>query len=195
LIWKPLAEMASSARVKKLGSGLAVVWTTALCAAVAGMFFTERYPAMKPVVWWTLVITFGAPLIAGAIAIACITIVWPGVEMSKILFQDIGIREDPKWARRLTIAWSCGAGLLLSLVLGTAFALIAFGVAVEIKLWFIAVCWLVLMVPWVLAGLLGRWLFRRSAPIVKLTSETEPAKEGTPSQTGEKVSHLARKSM
>jgi hypothetical protein len=165
--------MASSPRAKKLGSVLAAVWTAALCAAFVAMFFTERYPTLKPFVWWTLMITFGGPFVAYAIAIACMMIIWPGVEISKILVQDLGTPADPRWTRRLTVVWCCGAGVLLSLVLGTAFVLIAFGFVFEIKVWFIGVCWLVLMIPWVLAGLFGRWLFRRFSPrIVKPIAET-----------------------
>src|SRR5262249_37848194 len=120
-------------------------------------------PWLKPFVWWTLAITWGAPLAVGAIAIVCMMVVWPGVEMSKNLFQDLDMTGGPKGARRLTLIWCVGAGALLSLVLGTAVALIAFGVVSEVKVWFLAGCWLVLMIPWISVGLAGRWLFHRTS--------------------------------
>jgi hypothetical protein len=130
-------------------------------AFLAGMIFEKRYPEIKPIVWWTIAITFGVPFAAGAVALICMMVIWPGVEMSKTLFQDSVTTGDSKWARRLSLIWCIGAGALLSGCIATAFVLTLSGVVANVKLWFIGLCWLVLMIPWVLIGLAGRWLFRR----------------------------------
>jgi len=178
VIWKRLGKMASSPRAKTLGSVVGFIWTAALCAGFVGMFFAERHPALKPVVWWIIFITFGLPFIAGAVGIVCMMVTWPGVEMAKEMFDSLSAPKDSKLAHRLTLIWCSGAGLLLSLVIGTAFALIAIGVVEDVKVWFLGVCWAALMVPWAFAGLLGRRLLRRlSSGTGKPSADTTPAKQ------------------
>jgi hypothetical protein len=155
--FKRLADFTSSPGGKTVGSVLVVVASAWFWAAVVAMFFTRRYPALDPFVRGTFLVYFG--VLAGGIA--CLMLIGPGVVMGKDLFEGLHVPGDSKWARRFTLIWCGGAGALLSLLLGTAFALIATGVLSEVKLWFIGVCWTVLLVPWALLGLAGRWLFRR----------------------------------
>ncbi len=161
MISEHFSKFVSSPRAKRLGSALRVIWMTTFCVALVAMFFTGRYPWLNLFVWWALVITWGAPILALAIAIVGAMIILPGVELAKLMIDGLRTSNDAKLARRLTVAWCSGAGMLFSLVLGTGFTLSAFGILDHVNVWFLVVCWLVLMIPWALVGLLGRSLFRR----------------------------------
>jgi hypothetical protein len=175
---KRLIEWLSGPRAKKLWTLFGYIWTTALVIAFAAGFFENRYPGLKPYVWWTLLITFGGPLAVGGFALIGMMVIWPGVEIAKAFLEGSITPSTPKLVRRLTIVWCCGAGVLLSIVLGTGIALIVSGVVTDIKVWFLGVCWVVLMVPWVLIGLVGHWLIRRSSygasPAPSFTSKGDP---------------------
>jgi hypothetical protein len=58
---KRLSDWLSGPQAKRMGLVVGVIWTIAMCAALVGMFFTERFPSLKPFVWWTLIITFCLP--------------------------------------------------------------------------------------------------------------------------------------
>ncbi|HTX35417.1 MAG TPA: hypothetical protein VME43_10355 [Bryobacteraceae bacterium] len=132
--------------------------------AVVGMFFTDRYPTLDPLIKGTFRIYLGA-LTTGIIGV---TVIGPGVYMAK---EFIDYFVDPRHSqleRTMTRAWCIGSGVLFSAVLGAAVALIVFGPIAEIKVWFLGVCWAVLMVPWFIIGAVGRRLLRA------LTSRSGP---------------------
>jgi ABC-type thiamin/hydroxymethylpyrimidine transport system permease subunit len=139
------------------GSAVGIAAGIWFLAALVAMFFTQRYPGLDPFVRGTFRIYFGT----FAAAAACFLVIGPGILLANDLSGSLTAPEDSRWKRRLTIAWCAGAGMILSLVLGAAIASIAFGILKDVKLWFVAVCGTVLLVPWVLAGVAGRWLIRR----------------------------------
>jgi hypothetical protein len=59
--------------------------------------------------------------------------------------------------------WCVGAGVLLSVVLASAAALLVHGILAEVKLWFLGRCWALLLAPWFTIGLVGRRLLRAGA--------------------------------
>lgn len=168
--WKRLSEWASTPHARRLRSVAVTIWMTAFWSGFVGMLFTERYPALKPFVWWTIAITFGAPFLAAAIAIVAMQIILPGAAIASVLFESLTTSGASKSTRRLAVLWCAGAGILLSLVLAGAVTLMAFGIIADVKIWFLGVCWLVLMVPWVVIGLAGRCLLHKTATdsVVKL---------------------------
>jgi len=143
-------------RVRKLGSLLGGVAGAWFWLAVVGMFFTKRYPFLEPLVMWTFRIYFGAL----AAAVIGVMVVAPGVYTAKEFNDTFGNPHHSPLERRLTSIWCAGAGILLSVVLGSATALLIFGVLADIKLWFLGVCWAALLVAWCILGVIGRRLLR-----------------------------------
>jgi hypothetical protein len=158
--WRCLVEFADTPSAQKLGRLLGGVWVTWGCTGFIGMFFTGSHPAIKPFVWWTLVITLAGPLVAMSLGLGCCSIVYAGVAAAGMLYALFEPAGDEKWERRLVMVWSGIGGALLSLLFVAALALTIFGPIADVKLWFILVCWLVLMIPWAAIGLIGRWTFR-----------------------------------
>ncbi len=142
--------------LRKLGSVFAIVAGGWFWLAFVGMFFTKTYPYLDPIVRWTFWIylgTFAATIIA-------VTVVGPGIYVAKELNDALNDSRYPAFERRLIFIWCCGAGVLLSLVLGTATALLLSGILADIKLWFLGLCWAVLLVPWLVLGAAVRRLIR-----------------------------------
>ncbi len=147
-------------RVQRLGKPLAIIFSLWFCGAVVCLFFIKRYPGLQPFVFGTFKLYFGV-LIAFMIAL---NIVGPGVYVAKELFELV---EEPRCSRMelyLTWFWAGFAGFLLTSLLGVAAWLLVFGPLVYVRLWFIGVCWLVLLIPWLLIGSQGRRILRRVVP-------------------------------
>jgi hypothetical protein len=142
--------------LKSLGIAVGILFW----AAVVGMFVEGHFPCLHPFVTWTFRVYFGI-FAAGAIGLV---IVAPGMYVAKEIYEAVTDLRASKLERRLTQIWSGCTGFLLSLLLGAAAALICFGPLRDVKLWFIGVCWTLLMIPWWLAGYLGRKLVRRFSP-------------------------------
>ncbi|MCA1837661.1 MAG: hypothetical protein LC674_02485 [Actinobacteria bacterium] len=144
----------------RVGSLAPLISGILVWAAIAAVFLGAWYPPLGVIGRWILGLYIGV-LVAMAFGLM---VVAPGVLAAKEFFEAVsGDRSEP-WNRRLALIWSGGAGALLSLLLAAAFALIALGIITGVKLWFISLCWLVLMVPWSLAALLAhRFLQRRAA--------------------------------
>ena len=88
----------------------------------------------------------------------------PLAYMAKEIYEAVADLRVSKLERRLSQIWSGCAGFFFSLLLGGAAASICFGPLRDVKLWFIGVCWALLMIPWWLAGYLGRKFVRRFSP-------------------------------
>jgi Flp pilus assembly protein TadB len=97
-------------------------------------------------------------------AAAGVLVIAPGFYVGKEVYEAV---KDPRASTlemRLTQAWSGVAGFLLSLLLGVAAVLICFGLLLDVKLWFIGLCWTALLIPWWLVGYFGRKVVRRFSP-------------------------------
>jgi hypothetical protein len=116
------------------------------------MFFEEQYPFLHPIIIWTFRIYVGA-LVAFIVGIV---VVGPGIYAAKEIYEAVSNPQASTLETRLTQIWSIGAGLLLSALLGGAIALIVLGILAEVKLWFIGICWTLLMLPWLALGLIIR---------------------------------------
>jgi hypothetical protein len=146
-------------RVERLAKPLGIVLGLWFWIAFGAMFFTKQHPLLDPFVTWTIRLYFG--LFIGFVI--AIVIVAPGVYAAKELFEFV---EEPGCSRvelQLTWIWAGSAGLLLTALLGTAAWLIMFGPLADVKLWFIGLCWTLLLIPWWLIGYLGRRLLRSLA--------------------------------
>jgi hypothetical protein len=160
VILKRFTEFASSPRAKRIGSVFGVVAGTWFWTAVVAMFFTDRYPALHSFAWWTFAIWAGTFIVG----IMGLVVVGPGIYGTKKLYEIVYDPQASTFETRLTQMWCAVGGLFLSLLLGVAAALIVFGPLTDVKLWFIGVCWVLLMLPWVVLGSLGRSIIRRGAP-------------------------------
>lgn len=127
-----------------------------------GMFLEKRLPFLHPFVLWTFRIYVGI-FVAGIVGLV---VVAPGVLMSKELWSMAEDKEASLWEKRLTLTWCVGAGVIFTGLLAAAYLLEASGRVRDIKLWFICLCFVVLMVPYALIGCLLRWaLFRRTSKV------------------------------
>ena len=127
--------------------------------AFIGMFLEKRFPFLHPFVLWTFRIYLGA-FIAG---IAGIVIVAPGVLVAKDFYSWIVGPDASTWEKRLSRVWSVGAGVLFTTLIGAAYVLEATGRVVNIKVWFVSLCFVVLMIPYAMLGMFVRWVvFRRN---------------------------------
>lgn len=139
-------------RVRKFGSLLGIVAGAWFWLAFVCMFFTKRYHFLEPFVMWTFRIYFGVFVTA----IIGIMVVAPGVYTSKEFNDAFRNPCHSPLERRLTLIWCAGVGVLLSIVLGSATVFFIGGVLSDIKLWFLGVCWAVLLIPWCIIGIVGR---------------------------------------
>jgi hypothetical protein len=135
---------------------LAGVW---FLSAFLAMFLTERYASLHPFVWWTFAIWMGT-FAAGIVGLA---VIGPGIYAAKALYQIVHDPLASKLETRLEWIWCASGGLFLSLLLGAATALTVFGPFADVKVWFISVCWLLLMAPWVMLGIVARGIVRHFA--------------------------------
>ena len=150
--------------LQQIGRTLGLALSVWLLAAFAAMFLTDRYPVLHPFVYWTFRVYLGALIgtfVAGGVAVL---IVAPGVYAAREAFELVHAPHCSRLELYLTWAWASFAGLLLSAVLGTAAWLMAFGPLGEVKLWFLGLCWLVLLLPWCLIGFIGRRLLSGRRP-------------------------------
>lgn len=135
-------------RKQQLGELLALLPGLWLGAAFVCMFFTKKYPALDPFVTWT----FRAYVGVFAALIAGVAIVGPGIFAAKEIFQLIVAPGCSRFEVRLTWIWAGFAGFLLTALLGFATWMMIFGPLADVKLWFIGVCWTLLMIPWAIIG-------------------------------------------
>jgi hypothetical protein len=144
-----------------IGRTLLCIYGILFFAAFIGIFLSARYPWLNPFVHWMLWIYAGifVAFIAG------IMIIGPGIYVANTAYEtvkpynQVSILEE-----RLTIAWASCAGLLFSLLIAGAIAVEILGPIENIKLWFIGVCYTVLIIHWIVIGFLGRKLIRRFSP-------------------------------
>lgn len=125
-------------------------------AAFVGMFFTDRYPVIKPFVIWTLRIWAGVFVATIVGFLVIFGVIAPSVNMAGELADAVTPDECSALERRLTIIWGAVAGVLFSLTIGVFYALLAFGVLSSVKAWFVALCATVILVPWFIIGGFGR---------------------------------------
>ena len=150
--------------LQRIGRTLGLVLAVWLLAAFAAMFLTDRYPALHPFVFWTFRIYLGAfigAFVAGGVAVL---IVAPGVYAAREAFDLVHVPQCSRLELYLTWAWASFAGLLLTAVLGTAAWAMVFGRLADVKLWFLGLCWLLLLLPWCLIGFIGRRLLSGRRP-------------------------------
>jgi hypothetical protein len=127
--------------------------------AFIGIFLEKRLPLLHPFVLWTIRIYLGA-FVAG---IAGIVIVAPGVLVAKDFYSCIVSPDASAWERRLSQVWCVGAGVMFTMLIGAAYVLEATGRVVNIKVWFVSLCFVVLILPYAMLGMFFRWVvFRRN---------------------------------
>jgi hypothetical protein len=146
---------ALKSRKQQLGELLALLPGLWLGAAFVCLFFTKRYPALDSFVTWT----FRAYVGAFSAFIAGVAIMGPGVLAARELVQLIVEPGCSRFEARLTWIWAGFAGFLLTALLGFATWMV-FGPVADVKLWFIGVCWTLLMIPWAIIGYLIRRFLR-----------------------------------
>ena len=120
--------------------------------AFVAMFFEKWFPFLHPFITWTFRIYLGslAALLIGLVILS------PGILIAKDLHSEVFDPKSSPFEKRLTWIWCAGGGLLFALLIAASFALEIWGNVANIKLWFIALCWLVLMVPYGIIGYLAR---------------------------------------
>jgi len=161
---------AAKGRLHKVLKYLAIAACAWFWVSVLGMFLERRLPFLHPILTWTFRIYLGI-FVAGAIGLV---VVAPGVYVAKEVYEAVVAPESSKFEVFLTRLWSGCAGFLLCLLLGSAAVLICFGPLRDVKLWFIGVCWAFLMIPWWLAGYLGRKILRSFSPSGRLKRTSRP---------------------
>lgn len=143
-----------SAHQDAIATGLSV-W---LGVAFVGMFLEKWFPFLRPFVLWTFRIYLGSL----AAFSAALLVVAPGVLMAKELQSSTTDREASIWEKRMTSAWCAGAGVIFTSLIAAAYLLQVSGRVVDIKLWFISLCFVLVMIPYAMVGFLVRWsVFRR----------------------------------
>jgi len=131
------------------------VW---FASAFIGMFLEERLPFLHLFVLWTFRIylgTFAVSLI-GLMAIA------PGVLMAWDLHSEVHDSRASRFEKRLTWMWCAGGGLLFTIVIAAAYSFEIWGGVADIKVWFVVLCWMVVMVPYAVLGYFVRRFLRRN---------------------------------
>jgi hypothetical protein len=156
------SKLLSHPWVKKVGQAIGAGFGICVFLAFAAMFFEDRFPFLHPFIFWTVRIWAGMFIGTIAVVVTVFMVIGPGVIVSKELFENLSDSEDPPWIHRLVLIWCSTAGVLLSTLLGAAFALLATGFIKEVKVWFVGVCWMLLMIPWALIGMIGRKLIHRT---------------------------------
>jgi len=71
----------------------------------------------------------------------------PGSLMAEDLQSEKHDSKASHFEKRLTSIWCAGGGLLLTLVIATAYSFEIWGWVSDIKVWFVVLCWIVVMVP------------------------------------------------
>lgn len=99
-----------------------------------------------------------------ATGIIGIMVVAPGVYAAREIKQMALDLRASKLEERMTVAWSRCAGVLFSMTIGFFIAMMIFGPIASVKLWFVGLCYMVVMVPWIILGCVGRRIVRRIAP-------------------------------
>ena len=142
--------------VQRLGSVVGIVAQVWFGLASVGMFLTERFPVLQPFVMWTF------RLYVGSIACTIIgfMVIAPGVYLAGEFLDYFQFSTLSPLEAKLTTVWCVGAGVLFSAVLASAVVLICLGMIDDVKLWFLSLCWMALVTPWVVIGLVGRRMYR-----------------------------------
>jgi hypothetical protein len=139
--------------------GAAGVW---FWAAFIAMFLEKRLPALRPLVLWTFRIYFGG-FVAGLIALM---VVAPGVVVTNELSFSVLDPKSSKSEQRFTRVWCAGAGFLFTVLIGAAYVLQSSGMVSDIKVWFVALLWTTLMIPYGLLGYVIRRSIRKSRKLI-----------------------------
>lgn len=159
---KKTSRLLSHPWVRKVGQVIGVSFATCVLIAIIAMFFEARFPFLHYFIFWTVRIWAGMFIGTIVFGVIVFMVIGPGVLVSKELIENLSDAEDSAWVHRLVLIWCSTAGVLLSTLLGAAFLLLGTGFLREIKVWFVGVCWLALMVPWALFGMIVRKLVRRT---------------------------------
>lgn len=135
------------------------ILTAPILVAFVGMFLEGRLPFLHPFILWTFRIYAGMFIVC----MVGLLVVPPGVFMAEDLLSTVVDSSASVWEKRLSVVWCAGAGVLFTALIAAAYALQAIGRVVDIKLWFIALCFVVLMIPYSIMGYVIRWVaFRRN---------------------------------
>jgi hypothetical protein len=73
--------------------------------------------------------------------------------------------------RNLIRLWCAGAGVLFASLIGAAYVLQGMGIVTDIKIWFVAVCFLLLMIPYSLVGVFVRRAIRKRKKLTPMLSK------------------------
>jgi hypothetical protein len=126
------------------------------------MFLSSRFPVIKPFVWWTLFLFLVVPLGGSILALI---VVMPGVYAAREINGMAKDYQASPLEELFTSIWSGAAGGLLSLTIGGFIALMWLGILADVKMWFVALCYIAILVPWLLLGAVGRKVIRCIAPL------------------------------
>jgi len=137
---------------------LLVLMSVWFWSAFIAMFFEGRFQFLHPFVLWTFRIYLGifVAFLIGLMVVA------PGFLLAEDLHSEIHDPKASRFEKRLTWLWCGGGGLLLTLLIAAAYGLEFWGPVKDVKVWFIALCWTVLMIPYAALGYLVRRFLRRN---------------------------------
>lgn len=146
-----MSRIAASVRV------LLGVW---LSSAFVGIFLEKRFPFLHSYIFWTFRIYVGAVVVS----LIVLMVIAPGIMMADDLYSEIRDSNASQFEKRLTWMWCAGGGLLLTLVIAAAYSFEIWGGVSDIKVWFVVLCWMVVMVPYAVLGYcIRRFLHRKKA--------------------------------
>jgi hypothetical protein len=142
--------------VRRIGASVRTLLGVWFSSAFIGIFLEERFPALHPFVFWTFRIYLGAVVVS----VVGLMVIAPGILMAEDLHSDVRDPNASRFEKRLTRIWCAGGGLLFTLVIAVAYSFEIRGGVTDIKVWFVVLCWMVVMVPYGVLGYFIRRLLR-----------------------------------
>jgi hypothetical protein len=128
-------------------------------------FLEGRSPFLHPFVFWTFRIYLWA-FVASLVGLMILALVVSAEWTAKDLYSEISDPRASPAEKRLTGIWCAGGGLLFSLVIAAAYSFELWGPVANIKVWFVVLCWMVLMVPYSILGYVVRLVLRRKSSLL-----------------------------
>ena len=115
------------------------------------------FPFLHPYVSWTFRIYLGAAVFS----LIGLMVIAPGILMAEDLHSEVHDSRTSHFETRLTWIWCAGGGLLLTLMIAAAYSFEIWGGVSDIKVWFVVLCWMVIMVSYAVLGYFIRRFLHR----------------------------------